>query len=149
MPKNVGPKWGGSRPRIEARLRAASKRARTRWTPSGAGGIRSRVKHAMSRALRPYDRHITDVLGGVVASVSDATLLVSDDVVTLRDEVGILREEVDTLRGAVLAAESERNAFDSFVTADMDKVSLEAHARRSRFCTYLGDHLAVCRVLAT
>ncbi|MGH8963436.1 MAG: FkbM family methyltransferase [Jatrophihabitantaceae bacterium] len=38
-------------------------------------------------------------------------------------------------------------ALDTFVTADMDKLDLELHSKRSRFCSYLGDHLAVCRVL--
>jgi FkbM family methyltransferase len=61
-----------------------------------------------------------------VNDVQAATLAVADD--------------VDALR-------AERALFDTFVAADMDKTGLELHAKRSRFCSYLGDHLAVCRVL--
>lgn len=97
-----------------------------RWTPAGTGGVRSRLKYVIYRALGPYDRHSREVLDGVVKDVRRATLAVADD--------------VDALH-------AERAGFDTFVTADMDEAGLELHAKRSRFSSYLGDHLAVCRVL--
>jgi FkbM family methyltransferase len=126
MPANSGRKAGHSRIQAEARLRSATKRVKSRWTPPRTGGVRSNVKYLISRALRPYDRHSRQVLAGVVDDVRRATLSVADD--------------VDALH-------AERAGFDTFVTADMDKLGLELHAKRSRFCSYLGDHLAVCRVL--
>ena len=117
---------GHARTQAQARLRSARKRVQVRWTPPRAGGIRSKLKYGVSRVLRPYDRHSKQVLDAVVKDVRAATLAVADD--------------VDALH-------VERAAFDTFVTASMDKASLELHAKRSRFCSYLGDHLAVCRVL--
>jgi FkbM family methyltransferase len=126
MPETSGRRAGQSRTRAEARLRAATKRLQTRWTPDRGAGLRSNVKYVISRGLRPYDRHSREVLGGVLNDVREATLAVADD--------------VDALR----AGQAE---FDTFVTADMDRTGLELHSKRSRFCSYLGDHLAVCRVL--
>jgi FkbM family methyltransferase len=126
MPDKSSRKAGHSRSQAEARLRSATQRAKTRWTPPPSGGMRSNLKYVISRTLRPYDRHSSEVLRGVVNDVQAATLAVADD--------------VDDLR-------AERALFDTFVTPDMDKPGLELHAKRSRFCSYLGDHLAVCRVL--
>jgi FkbM family methyltransferase len=126
MPDKSTRRAGHSRSRAEARLRSATQRAKARWTPPRNGGMRSNLKYVISRALRPYDRHSSEVLRGVVNHVQAATLAVADD--------------VDALR-------AERALLDTFVTADMDKTGLELHAKRSRFCSYLGDHLAVCRVL--
>jgi FkbM family methyltransferase len=126
MAESSGRKVGNSRAQAEARLRSATKRVQARWAPPRAGGVRSNLKYVISRALRPYDRHSRAVLGGVVNDVREATLAVAD--------------EVDALH-------AEWAGFDTFVTADMDKSGLELHAKRSRFCSYLGDHLAVCRVL--
>lgn len=126
MPNDSGRTVGRARTRVEARLRAATKRAKVRWNPSRSGGVRSTVKYAISRVLRPYDRHVHEVLAGVVTDMRKATLAVADEVDALHDE---------------------KAAFDSFVSADMDKAGLELHAKRSRFCAYLGDNLAVCRVL--
>lgn len=126
MPENSGRKAGRSRTRAEARLRSATKRVQAPWTPPRTGGARSNLKYIISRALRPYDRHSREVLGDVVKDVRKATLSLADD--------------IDALS-------AERAGFDAFVTADMDKAGLELHAKRSRFCSYLGDHLAVCRVL--
>jgi FkbM family methyltransferase len=58
-----------------------------------------------------------------------------------------LQSSLEAVRSGVEAWQAERAAFDTFVSADMDKSALELHAKRSRFCSYLGDHLAVCRVL--
>lgn len=126
MPQNSGRKAGYSRTRAEARLRAANKRVQSRWTPERTGGVRSKLKYVVSRALGPYDRHSREVLSDVVKDVRAATLAIADD--------------VDSLR-------AERAGFDTFVTADMDKPGLELHAKRSRFASYLGDHIVVCRVL--
>lgn len=126
MPQSNKRRAGHSRTRVQTQLRSASKRVQARWTPSRTGGARAKLKYVIYRALGPYDRHAREVLGGVVKDVRRATLAVAD--------------EVDALH-------TERAAFDSFVTADMDKAGLELHAKRSRFSSYLGDHLAVCRVL--
>lgn len=115
-----------TRVRADERLRAARERAKARWVPPKTGGARARVKYAISRMLRPYDRHSSEVLGRVVDDLRAATLRVATD--------------VDALRG-------QEHAFDAFVSPDMDKAALELHAKRSRFAAYLGDHLAVCRVL--
>lgn len=133
MPDQSSRKGRYSRARAEAGLRSAAKRARTAWSPPPSGTPRSYLKHLLSRALRPYDRHSREVLGAVVRDVRTATLAVAQDV----DE---LRDAVESLRG-------QHATFDTFVTPDMDKLALELHAKRSRFCSYLGDHLAVCRVL--
>lgn len=125
MPKDSG-QPNRSRTRVEARVRSATKRAQARWTPPRTAGVRSNLKYVISRALRPYDRHSRKVLGGVVKDLREATLAVADD--------------VDALH-------AERAEFDTFVTAEMDKAGLELHAKRSRFGIYLGDHLALCRVL--
>ena len=130
MPANSVTKVGRVRTRAERHMRSAAKRAKVRWSPPAGGGVRSRVKHVISRALAPYDRHRRDQLAAVVADVGKATLAVADD--------------VDALQGRRRRSNSR---FDTFVTADMEKVELELHAKRSRFCSYLGDHLAVCRVL--
>ncbi len=114
-------------------MRGAAKRARARWQPPREGGPRSYLKYLTSMVLRPYDRHSRKVLTDVVGDLGSATLAVADD-------LDGMRELVDRLR-------AERLAFDSFVSADMEKLDLELHAKRSRFCSYLGDHLAVCRVL--
>jgi FkbM family methyltransferase len=126
MPTKSDMTVGAARAKAEQHLRSATKRAKVRWSAPTGGGVRSRAKQVIARALGPYDRHRRQQLGAVVADVRQATLAVADD--------------LDALR----AGQAE---FDTFVTADMEKVELELHAKRSRFCSYLGDHLAVCRVL--
>jgi FkbM family methyltransferase len=154
-------KVGRSRIRADARLRSATKRLRAGWTPQRTSGLRSTVKYLISRALRPYDRHSREVLGGVVQDLGTATLGVADDVDAIQRKAGALESRVHALQSGVKAVQNsvtalhskidaeqaERAAFDTFVTAEMDKAGLELHAKRSRFCSYLGDHLAVCRVL--
>lgn len=154
MPKNSGRRAGQARARVEARLRSATKRMRARWTPTRSGGLRSNLKYVISRALGPYDRHSREVLSAVVHDVGKATLSVADDVdavdtrvEALHRNLQALQRNVEALQRGVDAWQAERSAFDTFVTADMDKAALELHAKRSRFCTYLGDHLALCRVL--
>lgn len=133
MPDNNPATVGRLRDRADASLRSAARRVRKRWTPPQTGGTRSRLKHIVARALRPYDRHSREVLAGVVDDFRTATLEVAGDVDALRTSVDALRDD--------------RDAWDTFVTPDMDKAALELHAKRSRFAAYLGDHMAVCRVL--
>lgn len=140
MPEITTRTAGGSRARAEFAFRAAAKRVRARWSPPPEAGARPYAKYLISRALRPYDRHSGKMLTGVVSDVRTATVSVAEDVDGLRDQVEGLHGVVDALR-------EDRAAFDTFVTADMTKQELELHAKRSRFASYLGDHLAVCRVL--
>jgi FkbM family methyltransferase len=126
MPQNNRREAGHARKRVEARLRSATQRVQEGWAPPRGGGPRANLKYVISRALRPYDRHSRELLSGVVDDVRKATLAVADD--------------VDALNG-------HGAQFDSFVTPEMDKLTLELHSKRSRFSSYLGDHLAVCRVL--
>jgi FkbM family methyltransferase len=154
MPKKSGLKVGHSRIRAQEALDSATKRARVRWTPSRTGDVRSKLKYLISRALRPYDRYAREQLSGVVSDVGKATLAVADEIDAVQSALGALQSKLDALQSGsdalqsgIDAARAERAAFDSFVTAEMDKAALELHAKRSRFCTYLGDHLALCRVL--
>jgi FkbM family methyltransferase len=114
---------------VRERLGSALARVRQRWEPPREKGARALARSAVARALGPYDRHNRTVLRDALRDVREATLAVAD-------EVDALRSERD--------AEAE---LDAFVTADMSKLALEQHAKRSRFAAYLGDHLAVCRVL--
>jgi len=168
MSDKIGRTAGHSRTRAELRLRSATKRAKERWTPPRSFGLRSSAKYVMSRVLRPYDRHSRQVLGAVVGDLREATTAVADDVDALRAATTAVTKNLHALKattvavakdlaglqrtttavaGSVEALHAQRAAFDTFVTADMDKTGLELHAKRSRFCSYLGDHLAVCRVL--
>jgi len=122
-------------------------RVRTRWSPPRKGGIRPFAKYLVSRALRPYDRHSRRMLTGVVRDVQVATDAVADDVDRLRRRVDGLRKRIDSVQEGVDALRTDRATFDTFVTANMTKEELELHAKRSRFASYMGDHLAVCRVL--
>ena len=126
-------KTGYTRSHVEAVLRTVRRRLRRRWTPPAGRDARSYAKRLVSRALRPYDRHAQKTLRGVVDDLGAATLAIAD--------------EVDSLRALVEAQRADRTAFDSFVSPDMTKLELELHSKRSRFAGYLGDHLAVCRVL--
>lgn len=126
-------KTGRTRAHVEVALQAARRRAGRRWAPPAGRDARSYAKRLISRALGPYERHSQKVLRGVVKDISTATLTMAD--------------EVDSLRELVEAQRADRMAFDSFVSPDMTKLELELHSKRSRFATYLGDHLAICRVL--
>jgi FkbM family methyltransferase len=66
---------------------------------------------------------------------------------SIANDLERLRRRVNGMRRTLDALSAERDAFDTFVTADMTKKELELHAKRSRFASYLGNHLAVCRVL--